>query len=307
MTLRYRSVFISDTHLGSRASQAAILSRFLKHARCETLYLVGDIVDMWRLRQKWYWPGEHNNVVRRLLNQTKHGTDVVFIPGNHDEGCRQFVGLEFGGVRIEPYAIHRTADGRKLFVTHGDQFDLVVRHHRVISKLGGKAYEYLVRLNVHYNAGRTLMGLPQHSMSKAIKLKVKKACTFISDFEDALEREAKHRKLDGVVCGHIHQAMLREDGPVAYYNCGDWVEGCSAIVEDTDGTMRLIDAEAELATLPMEAPANASRGQTPGTADDHDELGEPLPLEELISVSRLFEQNHGKQSKATQNLAVATP
>ncbi len=287
MTLDYRAVFISDTHLGSRASQAVVLSRFLKHVRCEKLYLVGDIVDMWRLRQKWYWPGEHNNVLRRLLNHTKHGTEVVFIPGNHDEGCRQFVGLEFGGVQVKPFDVHTTADGRQLFVTHGDQFDLVVRHHRLISMLGGKAYEYLVRLNLPYNAIRQRLGLPHHSMSKAIKLKVKRACTFISEFEDALQREATHRGMDGVVCGHIHQAEVREADPdtgeVAYYNCGDWVEGCTAIVEDHAGNIRLIDAEEELASLLTAQPANAKRR----LAHDAD-LDDPLPLEELIAVERVF-------------------
>ncbi len=280
--LHYRTVFISDTHLGSRASQAAILSRFLKHVRCEKLYLVGDIVDIWRMSQKWYWPGEHNNVIRRILNHTKHGTEVVFIPGNHDEGARQFLGLEFGGVRVEGYDTHTTADGRQLFVTHGDHFDLVVRHHRLLSKLGGKAYETLVTLNHPYNIGRKMLGLPRHSMSKAIKLKVKKACSFISDFEIALERETRQRGLDGVVCGHIHKPEIREaqnPGDIAYYNCGDWIEDCTAIVEEIDGTMRLIYAEEELAKLP------AMSTRKPVTADDHEEM---LPLQELISVARIF-------------------
>ncbi|MEM8781830.1 MAG: UDP-2,3-diacylglucosamine diphosphatase [Planctomycetota bacterium] len=283
MTLHYRTVFLSDTHLGSRASQAALLSRFLKHVRCEQLYLVGDIVDIWRMSQKWYWPGEHNNVIRRILNHTKHGTDVVFIPGNHDEGARQFLGLEFGGVRVEAFDVHATADGRRLFVTHGDHFDLVVRHHRLLSKLGGKAYEMLVNLNRPYNAGRRMLGLPRHSMSKAIKLKVKKACNFISEFEIALERETRQRGLDGVVCGHIHKPEIREaEGAddIAYYNCGDWIEDCTAIVEDHDGTIRLIYAEQELERL-LDA-----TGPAPSTpAEDSEEL---LPLEELISVARIF-------------------
>lgn len=284
--LRYRTVFISDTHLGSRASQAVILSRFLKNVRCDKLYLVGDIVDIWRMSQKWYWPGEHNNVIRRILNHTKHGTDVVFIPGNHDEGARQFLGLEFGGVRVEGFETHTTANGRQLFVTHGDHFDLVVRHHRLLSKLGGKAYEALVTLNRPYNAGRKLLGLPRHSMSKAIKLKVKKACNFISDFEVALEREARERGLDGVVCGHIHKPEIREadkPGDIAYYNCGDWIEDCTAIVEDMDGTIRLIYAEEELEQL-LDTP-----GRHPVSAtDEHDETEELLPLEQLIDVARIF-------------------
>jgi UDP-2,3-diacylglucosamine pyrophosphatase LpxH len=251
--LHYRTVFLSDVHLGSRYCQAATLSRFLKHLRCDRLYLVGDILDMWRLRQRWHWPGEHNNVVRRILNHTKHRTDVVFIPGNHDEGARQFLHMEFGGVRVLPYAIHHTADGRRLLVTHGDQYDLVVKHSRLLSMLGGAAYEYLIALNRRVNAARRMLGLPYRSLSKAIKLKVKRACTFISSFEEALMREAKDRGLDGVVCGHIHQPECREDGSIAYYNCGDWVEGTTAIVEHMDGTIELIDVSEALTAMDARA------------------------------------------------------
>ncbi|MEM1097799.1 MAG: UDP-2,3-diacylglucosamine diphosphatase [Planctomycetota bacterium] len=282
MTLRYRTVFISDTHLGSRAAQAAILSRFLKNVRCDKLYLVGDIVDVWRMSQKWYWPGEHNNVIRRILNHTKHGTEVVFIPGNHDEGARQFVGMNFGGVEVKPYDSHEAADGRKRYLTHGDQFDLVVRHHRFLSMLGGKAYEMLVMLNRPYNAVRRRLGMPRHSMSKAIKLSVKRACTFIGDFEVALEREAQQRGLDGVVCGHIHKPEVREaeqPGDIAYYNCGDWIEDCTAIVEEMDGTIRLIYAEEELEAI-LETPA-----AKPAVDQEGEEM---MPLEELISVARIF-------------------
>ncbi|MEM9295770.1 MAG: UDP-2,3-diacylglucosamine diphosphatase, partial [Planctomycetota bacterium] len=242
MTLDVRTVFLSDCHLGSRASEARVLSQFLKYTRCQRIYLVGDIIDMWRLRQRWYWPGEHNNVIRRLLNHTKHGTDVVLIPGNHDEGARQFFDSDFGGVRVVPFAVHVTADRRRLLVTHGDQFDLVVRHSRLVSMLGAQAYDMLVMANRRYNALRRRLGLPYQSLSKAVKAKVKSACMFVSRFEEALMNEAERRGLDGVVCGHIHQAEVRTDGPVAYYNCGDWIEGCTAIVEHHDGSIQLIDA-----------------------------------------------------------------
>ncbi len=241
MPLNYRTVWISDAHLGSRSAQAAHLSRFIKHIRCQRLYLVGDIVDMWRLRSRWYWPGEHNNVIRRLLNHTKHGTDVIFIPGNHDEGARQFLHLEFGGIRVLPYAIHITADGRKLLVTHGDQYDLVVKHSRLVSMLGSTAYESLVTMNRWVNGVRARMGRPSVSLSKAIKMKVKSACMFMSRFEDALIQEAVNRDLDGVVCGHIHKPEIRTDDDIEYYNCGDWVESCSALVEHHDGRIELLD------------------------------------------------------------------
>ena len=248
MTLDYRTVFISDTHLGSRGCQAAALSRFLKYVRCERLYLVGDIVDMWRLKQRWYWPGEHNNVLRRILNQTKHHTDVVLVPGNHDEGARQFLHSDFGGIRVLPYAVHVTADDRRLLVIHGDQFDLVVKHSRFVSMLGGKAYESLIAFNRRYNAARRMVGLPYQSLSKTIKGKVKSACMFISKFEETLAHEAERRGLDGVVCGHIHEPAAREpdagenpDQVTAYYNCGDWVESCTALVEHHDGRMQVID------------------------------------------------------------------
>ncbi|MEM7624611.1 MAG: UDP-2,3-diacylglucosamine diphosphatase [Planctomycetota bacterium] len=252
MTLDYRTVFISDTHLGSRGCQAAALSRFIKYVRCERLYLVGDIVDMWRLKQRWYWPGEHNNVLRRILNQTKHQTDVVFVPGNHDEGARQFLHSDFGGIRVLPYAVHVTADGRRLLVIHGDQFDLVVKHSRFVSVLGGKAYEGLIAFNRRYNTARRMVGLPYQSLSKTIKGKVKSACMFISKFEETLAHEAERRGLDGVVCGHIHEPAAREPDPTAgagtnpdpataYYNCGDWVESCTALVEHHDGRMEVID------------------------------------------------------------------
>jgi len=239
--MRYRTVWISDTHLGSRGARAAELSRFLKHLRCQRLYLVGDIIDMWRLRQRWYWPGEHNDVVRRLLNHARHHCQVIFLPGNHDEAARHYVNVHFGGIRTLPYAIHVTADGRRLLVIHGDQFDLVVRHSRVIAMLGAKAYDSLVTVSRHYNTVRAVFGLPHYSLSKAIKLKVKSACTFISRFEEALTHEARRRGLDGVVCGHIHKPEATTFDGIEYFNCGDWVESCSALVEHFDGRLEVIE------------------------------------------------------------------
>lgn len=239
----YRSIFISDVHLGAAASRADLAATFLKHTECSTLYLVGDIIDMWRLRSRWHWPESHNRFVRRVLKMAKHGTRVILIPGNHDDRAREYDGLNFGGVELAREAIHTTASGQRLLITHGDEADLVVRHHRVLSALGGAAYDRLVTLNRACNAVRARLGLRPWSLAKHIKGRVKKACTHISRFEECLERIALDRGFDGVVCGHIHKPEIRK-GNTWYYNCGDWVESCTALVEHDDGTMRLIDGQA---------------------------------------------------------------
>ena len=240
--LEYRSVFISDLHLGSRGCRARELNAFLKRIRCEKLYLVGDVIDMWRLRQRWYWPKHHNKVARRLFRMaSSKKTEVIFIPGNHDEAARQFVGMVFGDVKVTRDATHETADGKRLLVTHGDQFDMIVQHAKLVSMLGSWAYDWLVTLNRHYNALRNKLGLPYKSFSQAIKMKVKSACKFISRFEDVLCSEAARREYNGVVCGHIHKAEARPHDAVAYFNCGDWVESCTALVEYDDGKIQLID------------------------------------------------------------------
>jgi UDP-2,3-diacylglucosamine pyrophosphatase LpxH len=241
---RYRAVWISDAHLGSGSAQADELAYFLKHIACDHLYLVGDIVDMWRLKQRWKWPDAHNTVVRRILKHASRGTKVVFIPGNHDDAARQYVGVDFGGVRIALNASHRTADGRHLLVSHGDQYDLVVTHHKLLSALGGFAYDGLIVFNRFWNAGRRLLGLPHHSLSAAIKAKVKSACSYVSDFEAEIVAEAARGGFDGVVCGHIHKADARAavgHAGIAYYNCGDWVESCTALVEHDDGRIEVLD------------------------------------------------------------------
>ncbi len=246
-----RSIFLSDTHLGARGCRAAELARFLKKVRCENLYLVGDIIDMWRLKNRWYWPAEHNDVVRRILKLAKKGTRVTFIPGNHDEAARQYRNHRFGGVRVVLQAEHLTADGRRFLVTHGDQFDLVVQHSRWLSMLGSASYEMLVRVNHHYNRLRALMGQPYYSLSHAIKLKVKRACTFVSRFEETLIEEAVQRKCDGVICGHIHKPEQRTtDTGVEYLNCGDWIEGATAVVEHHDGRLELVQAMQLIDNLP---------------------------------------------------------
>jgi UDP-2,3-diacylglucosamine pyrophosphatase LpxH len=250
--LEYRTVFISDLHLGSRGARARDLAAFLKRVKCQKLYLVGDVIDMWRLKQRWFWPKPHNKVVRRILRMAnKKRTEVILVPGNHDEAARQFVGLSFGNVRLQRNCVHETADGKRLLVTHGDEFDLVVQHARLLSVFGSWAYDWLVTVNRYYNRIRARLGLRYASLSQAIKMRVKGACKFISAFEDTLVDVARHKGCDGVVCGHIHKAECRPPGDqgVAYYNCGDWVESCTAIVEHDDGKIQLIDGIALVEAL----------------------------------------------------------
>lgn len=237
---RFRTIWVSDIHLGTRGCNAQMLIDFLDSTDSDTMYLVGDIIDGWRLRRSWYWPSAHNDIVWRVMKRAKRGTRVVYIPGNHDEMFRQFTGLTFGGIEIRRSAIHQTADGRRLMVTHGDEFDTVVMCHRWLAFAGDAAYEMLMRLNVVINAVRQKFDLPYWSLSKHAKHKVKNAVEFISRFEEAVAHEAGTRGVDGVVCGHIHTAEVRQFGDVIYYNDGDWVEGCTALVEHFDGTMEVL-------------------------------------------------------------------
>ncbi len=243
----YRTVWISDIHLGTRGCNAPLLKDFLDHVDCDHMYLVGDIIDGWRLKKRFYWPTAHNDVVWRIMKRAKRGTRVIYIPGNHDEMFRQFTGMDFGGVKIRKKAIHQTADGRRLLVLHGDEFDAVMLAHRWLAFVGDAAYTWLMRVNVVVNSVRTRLGLPYWSLSKVAKHKVKNAVAFITRFEEVVAREAGARGVDGVVCGHIHNAEMREIGGVAYYNDGDWVEGCTALVEHHDGTMEILHWADEVA------------------------------------------------------------
>ncbi len=246
---RYRAVWISDVHLGTRGCNAAMLVDFLRSMECETLYLVGDIVDGWRLKKGWYWPDEHNEVIRRILKLAHRGTRVVFVAGNHDEMFREFAGLTFGGVELVLEAVHVTADGRKLLVTHGDSFDGVVLYARWLAFLGDQAYGLLLRANILFNAIRRRMKLPYWSLSAHMKRKVKNAVEYVCSYEDAVAREASERGVDGVVCGHIHTAEIRRIGDITYYNDGDWVESCTALVEEATGEMHIVDWALETANV----------------------------------------------------------
>ncbi len=238
---KVRTVWISDVHLGTRGCNAALLLDFLASIECETLYLVGDIVDGWRLRKGWYWPDEHNEVVRRVLKMAHRGTRVVLIAGNHDEMLRPYAGMEFGGVELALDAIHTTADGRRLLVTHGDGFDGVVLYARWLAFAGDKAYSLLLRANGWFNVARRMMKMPYWSLSAYMKKRVKNAVQFVCDFEEAVAHAARDMGVDGVVCGHIHCAEIRQIGDVTYYNDGDWVESCTALIEERDGSMAILD------------------------------------------------------------------
>ena len=257
--LAYRTIWISDTHLGTSGCKAELLLDFLKSTDCDTLFLVGDIIDGWQLRKGWYWPPRHNDVVRCVLKKAKHGTRVVYVPGNHDEAFRDYVGLNLGGIELLPEAIHETADGRRLLILHGDQFDGVVLYARWLAFLGDHAYTLLLKLNALLNGIRKLRGLPYWSLSAQIKKRVKNAVQFISSFEQAVAHAAAERGANGVVCGHIHTAEIRTIGDVTYYNDGDWVESCTALVEHADGRMEIVDwAERKRSLEPSFTIAEAS-------------------------------------------------
>ena len=235
-----RSVCVSDIHLGTRGCKAEFLLDFLKHTRCEYLYLVGDIVDGWRLKRSWFWAPSHNDVVRHILKKAKKGTRVIYVPGNHDEALRDYLGLQFGDVDLVREAIHETADGRRLLVMHGDEFDVVVRYAKWIALLGDWAYNALLSINHYFNIVRRRLGYPYWSLSAYLKRRVKNAVEYVGRFETAIAAEGRRRSVDGVVCGHVHHAEIRDIDGILYCNDGDWVESCSALVEHFDGRLELV-------------------------------------------------------------------
>lgn len=237
---RYRTIWISDVHLGTRACNADLLLDFLKHTESDTLYLVGDIIDGWRLKKSWYWPQAHNDVIQKLLRKARKGTKVLYIPGNHDESARQFVGQNFGAVDVAEDWVHETADGRRFLVIHGDQFDVVVKYAKWLAHIGDKAYELLLHLNTVVNLVRRRLGFSYWSLSAYMKARAKKAVEFVGRFELALVEEARRRGVDGVVCGHIHTAELKDMQGMVYVNDGDWVESCTALVEHADGRLEIL-------------------------------------------------------------------
>ncbi|MET0446284.1 MAG: UDP-2,3-diacylglucosamine diphosphatase [Pseudorhodoplanes sp.] len=236
----FRTLFISDVHLGSKPAKAEFLIDFLRHHDAETIYLVGDIVDGWRLRRAWHWPQSHNDVVQKLLRKARKGTRITYIAGNHDEFLRMFQGRHFGGIVVADRAVHEAADGRKFLVIHGDQFDAIVHNVRWLAYLGDKAYDLAIIVNRVVARFRRSFGMPYWSFSSWAKVRVKKAVSFISHFQQIVVEEARRSNVDGVICGHIHHAAIEAIGGVEYINTGDWVESCTAVAEHFDGSMEII-------------------------------------------------------------------
>ena len=270
----YRSVFISDTHLGKKGGNPGLLADFLKSVACQHMYLVGDIVDGWSLRKAWFWDHDHDRVVRRVIKMAKNGTEVTWIPGNHDEALRPWAkhfAMDVAGIRIKRKAIHVTADGERLLVTHGDEFDGVIRYAKWLAHLGDWAYDRALWLNRWFNVAMRRLGYPYWSLSQWLKHQVKEAVKFIDSFETAVADEARRQCLDGAVCGHIHNACSRVINGMNYYNCGDWVESCTALVEHHDGRIEIVD----WATL------SAARGRVADSVAEDDwqaETADTIPV-----------------------------
>jgi UDP-2,3-diacylglucosamine pyrophosphatase LpxH len=236
-----RSIFLSDIHLGTRACQADQLLSFLRHHQAEQIYLVGDIVDFWSLSRGIYWPELHNTFVQKILKRARHDVRVVFVPGNHDEALREYAGTDFGDIHVMRETTHVAADGRRYLVMHGDEFDQITRYHRWLAVAGDIGYSFLVRVNVLLSWCRRKLRKPGYwSLAGYAKQRIKGALEFIYGFEEAVAHQARNRQLDGVICGHIHSAVIKDIDGVTYINCGDWVDSCTAIVEHFDGRMELV-------------------------------------------------------------------
>jgi UDP-2,3-diacylglucosamine pyrophosphatase LpxH len=237
----YRAIWISDLHLGTPGCQADKLLDFLKYNDSEHLYLVGDIIDGWQLKRRWYWTQAHNDVIQKVLRKARKGTQVTYIAGNHDEVARQFIGLAFGGIDIQDEVVHTMADGRRFLVIHGDLYDGVVLYAKWLAVIGDQLYAFILKLNRWFNHIRAKLGFPYWSLSQYLKHKTKNAVNFMTNFEHAVAREARKRGFQGVVCGHIHRAQIKEIDGIVYCNDGDWVESLSALVETSDGELKIIE------------------------------------------------------------------
>lgn len=268
--LKFRTIFVSDIHLGTRGCKADFLLDFLKHTESEKLFLVGDIVDGWRLKKSWFWTQAHNNVVQKLLRKARKGTEVIYVPGNHDEFARDFLEHAFGDVKVRRDDIHTAVDGRRFLVAHGDECDGVMIYARWLAILGDKAYSAALTLNTWFNAARRALDLPYWSLSKYLKHKVKNAVQFISNYEHAMSRMASERGADGIICGHIHHAEMKEIDGIIYMNDGDWVESCTALVEHFDGRWEFL-FWADI------------RGLVPNHTPAKDQISDPQPEEFMPS------------------------
>jgi UDP-2,3-diacylglucosamine pyrophosphatase LpxH len=264
--MKFRSIWISDVHLGTVGCQSEQLLEFLRHTESQHLFLVGDIIDGWALKRRWYWHQSHNDIVQKVLRKARKGTEVTFIAGNHDEVARQFIGLAFGGIAIADEVVHVTANGKRVLILHGDQFDGVVQYAKWLAYLGDYLYEVSLKVNRVFNRMRRKLGMPYWSLSQYLKHKVKNAVSFITAFEEAVARAARERGMDAVVCGHIHRPEMRDIGGVLYCNDGDWVESLSALVETHEGELKLLmwaDLQAQLHPVPVRASVAANPPSKP--------------------------------------------
>lgn len=254
---QFRTLFVSDIHLGARASQAEAFLDFLRYHDANTIYLVGDIIDFWSVKRSPLWLQAHNDVLQKLLRKARKGTRIIFIPGNHDDGVRAYCGMTFGAITIQRDSVHAAADGRRYLVMHGDEFDVIVRYAKWLAFLGDRSYEFAIWCNRPLNLVRRCFGFGYWSLAKYLKLRVKSAVNFIGEFEQAIAAEAERRNVDGVICGHIHHMTDRMIGGIRYVNCGDWVESCTAIAEDFDGQLRQLRWLPGSAADPFEVSAPA--------------------------------------------------
>jgi len=259
-----RSIFLSDIHLGTRACKAERLLDFLREHPAEHLFLIGDIVDFWAMSRGIHWTPAQNTFIQKVLRRARHGETVVFIPGNHDEALREYHGTFFGDIAVQNEYVHQTTDGRRFLLIHGDEFDQVTRYHRWVALLGDAAYTLLVRANVGLSWVRRQLGRPGYwSLAGYAKRKVKKALQFIFDFEASVIHNVRERGLDGVICGHIHWAAIRQVDGLTYVNCGDWVDSCTAIVEHHDGRLELVDWDGELDSETVSPVSEAAKAAHP--------------------------------------------
>lgn len=238
---QYRTIWISDLHIGSTQCQAETLLDFLKHNDSEKLYLVGDIIDFWALSKKMYWPSDHNTIIQKLLRKARHGTRIIYVPGNHDENIREYDSYVFGDIVVKNSDVHVTASGQRFLVVHGDEYDSIARNHQWLAKIGSVGYDWLIEINRGIRLVRRILSVQSHfSLAAFVKFKVKNVVQFISDYEQSIVRTLKDEQLDGVICGHIHHAEIKQIEGFWYVNTGDFVESCTAIVEHYDGRLELI-------------------------------------------------------------------
>ncbi len=255
MNKNYRTIWISDLHLGSTQCHSEMLLDFLKYNDSEKLYLVGDIIDFWALSKKMYWPREHNTVIQKILRKARHGTQVIYVPGNHDENVREYDNYVFGDIVVKNSDIHETVDGKRFLIVHGDEYDTIAQCHKWLAKLGSEGYDLLISLNRMLRIVRRWIGFRSNfSLAAYVKFKVKNAVQFISDYEESIVSTLTDRDLDGVICGHIHHAEIKEINGFLYVNTGDFVESCTAIAEHFDGTLELIRWNKIETTEVVEAP-----------------------------------------------------